>query len=144
MVSAPDWDGTGCDFDFWQCRIYIPCSQRLRLLGSLQGSLGTYGLTQKLWKKKRLNIARRHSRKIWQSNQTKLHETDYVALCSVSCYLVSINCQICSNIIFLERRLLFAVGWNCDVNCQVWGQFCVKIHQQTELKTTSKNRSKHH
>ena len=47
MVSTPAWDGTGCEFDSWQCRIYIPCSLSLRLLGSLRGSLGTYGLTQK-------------------------------------------------------------------------------------------------
>ena len=26
VVSAPAWDGTGCEFDSWQCRIYIPCS----------------------------------------------------------------------------------------------------------------------
>ena len=24
--SAPACDGTGCEFDPWQCRIYIPCS----------------------------------------------------------------------------------------------------------------------
>ena len=48
VVSAPARDGTGCEFDSWQCRIYIPCSLSLRLLGSLRGSLGTYGLTQKL------------------------------------------------------------------------------------------------
>ena len=42
------WFRTGCEFDSWQCRIYIPCSLSLRLLGSLRGSLGTYGLTQKL------------------------------------------------------------------------------------------------
>ena len=48
VVSAPAWDGTGREFDSWQCRIYIPCSLSLRLLGSLRGSLGTYGLTQKL------------------------------------------------------------------------------------------------
>ena len=47
-LSAPAWDGTGREFDSWQCRIYIPCSWSLRLLGSLRGSLGTYGLTQKL------------------------------------------------------------------------------------------------
>ena len=46
--STPTWDGTGCEFDSWQCRIYIPCSLSLRLLGSLRGSLDTYGLTQKL------------------------------------------------------------------------------------------------
>ena len=46
--SAPAWDGTGCEFDSWQCRICIPCSLRLRLLWSFRGSLGTYGLTQKL------------------------------------------------------------------------------------------------
>ena len=32
VVSAPAWDGTGCEFDSWQCRIYIPCSLSLRLL----------------------------------------------------------------------------------------------------------------
>ena len=26
VVSAPAWDGTGCEFDSWQCRIYTPCS----------------------------------------------------------------------------------------------------------------------
>ena len=31
--SAPAWDGTGCEFDSWQCQIYIPCSLSLRLLG---------------------------------------------------------------------------------------------------------------
>ena len=25
VVSAPAWDGTGCEFDSWQCRIY--CSK---------------------------------------------------------------------------------------------------------------------
>ena len=48
VVSVPAWDGTGCELDSWQCRINIPCSLSLRLLGSLWGSLGTYGLTQKL------------------------------------------------------------------------------------------------
>ena len=24
--SARTWDGTGCEFDSWQYRIYIPCS----------------------------------------------------------------------------------------------------------------------
>ena len=43
MVSAPAWDGTGREFDSWQCRINIPCSLSLRLLGSLRRSLGTYG-----------------------------------------------------------------------------------------------------
>ena len=33
---------TGCEFNSWQCRIYIPCSLSLRLLGSLWGSLGWY------------------------------------------------------------------------------------------------------
>ena len=47
--SAPAWDGTGCEFDSWQCRI---CSLSLRVFGSLRGSLGTYGLTQKLCLKK--------------------------------------------------------------------------------------------
>ena len=35
--SAPAWDGTGCEFDSWQCRIYIPCSL------SLYDYLGTFG-----------------------------------------------------------------------------------------------------
>ena len=39
-------------FESWQFRIYIQCSLSLRLLGSLRGSLGTYGLTQKLCLKK--------------------------------------------------------------------------------------------
>ena len=52
VVSAPAWDGTGCEFDSWQCQIYIPCSLSLRLLGSLRSSLGTYCLTQKLCYKK--------------------------------------------------------------------------------------------
>ena len=47
-ISAPAWNRTGCEFDFWQCRINIPCSLSLRLLGSFRGSLGTYRLTQKL------------------------------------------------------------------------------------------------
>ena len=49
-IGSPAWDGTGCEFDSWQ--IYIPCSLSLRLLGSLRGSLSTYGLTQKLCLKK--------------------------------------------------------------------------------------------
>ena len=48
MVSAPAWDGTGCELDSWQSRIYIPCSLSLRLLGFLRGSLGTYGLNTKI------------------------------------------------------------------------------------------------
>ena len=39
VISAPAWDRTGCEFDSWQCRIYIPCSLSLRLLGSFLGSL---------------------------------------------------------------------------------------------------------
>ena len=54
VVSASACDGSGCEFDSWQCRIYIPCSLSLRLLGSLRGSLGTYGLTQKLLLKKKI------------------------------------------------------------------------------------------
>ena len=50
--SAPAWDGKGCEFDSWQCRIYIPCSLSLRLLESLRGSLSIYGLTQILCLKK--------------------------------------------------------------------------------------------
>ena len=38
VVLAPAWDGTGCEFDSWQCRIYIPCSLSLWLLGFLRGS----------------------------------------------------------------------------------------------------------
>ena len=53
VVSTPAWDGTGCEFDSWQCRIYIPCSLSLRLLGSFRGSLGTYGLTSKIVLKKK-------------------------------------------------------------------------------------------
>ena len=60
VESAPTWNGTGCEFDSWQCRIYIPCSLSLRLLGSLQGSLGTYGLTQKLCLKKWEKIGNKH------------------------------------------------------------------------------------
>ena len=46
-------DSRCCEFNSWQCRIYIPCSLSLRLLGSLRRSLGTYGLlTQKLCLKK--------------------------------------------------------------------------------------------
>ena len=55
MRSAPAWDGTGCEFDSWQCRIYVLRSLSLRLLGSFRGSLGTYGLTQKLCLKYILN-----------------------------------------------------------------------------------------
>ena len=29
LGSAPAWDGTGCEFDSWQCRIYIPCALSL-------------------------------------------------------------------------------------------------------------------
>ena len=52
VVSAPARNGTGREFDSWQCRIYIPCSLSLRLLESLRSSLGTYGLTQKFCLKK--------------------------------------------------------------------------------------------
>ena len=48
VVSTPAWDGTGWEFDSWQCRTYIPCSLSLRLLGSLRGSLGTYELDTKI------------------------------------------------------------------------------------------------
>ena len=34
--------GTGCEFDSWQCRIYMPCLLTLRLLGSHRGFLVTY------------------------------------------------------------------------------------------------------
>ena len=57
-VSVTKWywlpacDGTGCEFKSWHYRIYILCSLSLRLLGSLRGSLGTNGLTQKLCLKK--------------------------------------------------------------------------------------------
>ena len=26
VESAHTWDGTGCEFESWQCRIHIPCS----------------------------------------------------------------------------------------------------------------------
>ena len=65
VVSAPACDGSGCEFDSWQCRIYILCSLTLRLLGSLQGSLSTYGLTQKLCLKK--------PRTLWETLNSILH-----------------------------------------------------------------------
>ena len=77
MVSAPPCDGSGCEFDSWQCRIYIPCSLTLRLLGSLRGSLGTYGLTQKFLFEKKLA----HFGKFWIQYSTAtlqihpLHDT---------------------------------------------------------------------
>ena len=53
--SARAYDGTGCEFESWQCRINIPCSWSL--LGSFWGSLGTHGLIQKLYLKKNANVA---------------------------------------------------------------------------------------
>ena len=50
MVSAPACDGTGCEFDSWQCRIYILCSLSLRLLGSLR--LGSWDLVLGTWDKR--------------------------------------------------------------------------------------------
>ena len=52
VVSAPAWDGTGCEFDSWQCRIYIPCSLSLRLLGSLRVFSGYIWLETKIVLKK--------------------------------------------------------------------------------------------
>ena len=63
VVSAPAWDGTGCEFDSCQCLIYIPCSLSLRLLGSLRDSLGTYGLTKKSIKKIVLKFFFKHERR---------------------------------------------------------------------------------
>ena len=63
-----------CEFDSWQCRIYIPCSLSLRLLGSLLGSLSTYGLTQKLCFKKRLKTITQIT---WQSSQNSVTITTY-------------------------------------------------------------------
>ena len=50
VESARTWDGRGCVFDSWHCRIYIisHVHRAIRLLGSLWGSLGKYGLIQKL------------------------------------------------------------------------------------------------
>ena len=52
VVSTPAWDGTGCEFDSWQCRIYIPCSLSLRLLGSF-GFSGYIWLDTKIVLKKK-------------------------------------------------------------------------------------------
>ena len=48
VVSTPAWDETGCEFDSWQCRIYIPCSLSLRLLGSLSWFYGYIWLDTKI------------------------------------------------------------------------------------------------
>ena len=40
VESARAWDGTGYKFEFWKCRIHIPCSKSLRLLGVHQGFSG--------------------------------------------------------------------------------------------------------
>ena len=43
--SAPTWDGTGCEFDSWQCRINIPsfpCSLSLRLLSDYFVPFGVF------------------------------------------------------------------------------------------------------
>ena len=64
VIKCP-YTGSGCEFDSWQCRIYVPCSLTLRLLGSLRGSLGTYGLTQKLCFKK--------PRTLWETLNSMLH-----------------------------------------------------------------------
>ena len=53
-VLPRKWGHTFFQNKMW---IYIPCSLSLGLLGSLWGSLGTYGLTQKLsWKKKKKGL----------------------------------------------------------------------------------------
>ena len=52
-ASASAWDGTGCEFDSWQCRIYIPCSLSLRLLGSPSGFSGYIWLDTKIVLKKK-------------------------------------------------------------------------------------------
>ena len=56
MLSAPARDGTGCEFDSWQCRIYIPCSLSLRFLGSLRGSLVYIWLKTKIVLKKQTMV----------------------------------------------------------------------------------------
>ena len=49
---------TGCEFESWQCRIHIQCSKSLRLLWSLQGSLGTLNwLDTKIVLKNRGNVS---------------------------------------------------------------------------------------
>ena len=73
VVSAPAWDGTDCEFDSWQCRIYIPCSLSSRLLGSLRGSLGTYGLTQKLCLK---SLAQMNMQVMWLQKEEEDDEFD--------------------------------------------------------------------
>ena len=57
VESAPSWDGTGCEFDSRQCRIYLPCSLSLRLLGSLRRSLGSLAWHKICVKKIRQNCA---------------------------------------------------------------------------------------
>ena len=41
--SAPACDETDCEFNSWQCRIYIPCSLSLRL------HLGPFGFSGYIW-----------------------------------------------------------------------------------------------
>ena len=59
VESARTWDGTGCEFDSWQCRIYIIShvhrAYDYSKLGSFRGSLSTYGLIQKLCRKNELS-----------------------------------------------------------------------------------------
>ena len=89
--SAPAWDGTGCEFDSWQCRIYIPCSLSLRLLGFLRDSLGTYGLTQKLCLKKHFYI---------HSSVQLFFEKNRFLLPSASNYLQLSSCLFDFQLIF--------------------------------------------
>ena len=73
VVSTPAWDGTGCEFNSWQCRIYIPCSLSLRLLGSLLGSWVHKNCVEKKKKKfqssAKLLFPQFQSLKIWTLRQ---------------------------------------------------------------------------
>ena len=91
MVSAPAWDGTGCEFDSWQCRIYIPCSLSLRLLGSLRGSWVHMAWHKNCVKKKKKRVGSRYlfwfpsdslscstSPLVWSSVRGDLSHLDYL------------------------------------------------------------------
>ena len=88
MVSAPAWDGTGREFNSWQCWTYDPCSLSLRLLGSSSGFPGY------IWLDTKIEFKKRKEKVVYENwSSTKLYNK--AALSAPSSQIVSLFWKYC-------------------------------------------------
>ena len=114
VESACTWDGTGCEFDSCQCRKNIISHVHGAYdYSGLWGSLGTYGLIEKLC------LKNKHKCGVWPNQRKKTKELlpfglESVWLLKVSSHMSSsssLKMEIINLAIYLQQQAIEICNW---------------------------------